>query len=110
MRVVIKEASSEDFVNRLVRDLMWATQTMLDMQSQTLGEALSTPLAKNTSTSDLANSIARSGSITMSDDMKHSHWQGILDKIGELKDSKAQQPKMELLDNGSKKSVYEKSC
>ncbi|KAI8318145.1 PLP-dependent transferase, partial [Martensiomyces pterosporus] len=30
LRVVLKEATSEDLVNRLVRDIMWATQSMLD--------------------------------------------------------------------------------
>ncbi|KAJ2453055.1 glutamate decarboxylase gad1 [Coemansia sp. RSA 2336] len=113
MRVVIKEASSEDFVNRLVRDLMWATQTMLDTQSQSLGEALSTPLPKNSSTSNLAHNIAKSNTSTMSDGQKHSHWKSILDKIGELKDgerAKNQQPEMKLVDGGRRKTVYEKSC
>ncbi|KAJ1838771.1 glutamate decarboxylase gad1, partial [Coemansia sp. RSA 2708] len=113
MRVVIKEASSEDFVNRLVRDLMWATQTMLDTQSQSLGEALTTPLAKNISTANLAHSIAQSNQAPMDDSRKHRHWQGILEKIGELKEGvtgKAQVPEMRLLDGGRRKSVYEKSC
>ncbi|KAJ2161308.1 glutamate decarboxylase gad1 [Coemansia sp. RSA 552] len=113
LRVVIKEATSEDFVDRLVRDVMWATQTMLDTQSQSLGEALSTPLPKAMSVGNIARDLAHRGSNEMSDEKKHSHWKSILDKIGELKGSdngKVPHPKMALLDNNSGKTIYEKSC
>ncbi|PIA14933.1 glutamate decarboxylase [Coemansia reversa NRRL 1564] len=113
MRVVVKEASSEDFVNRLVRDLMWATQTMLDTQSQSLGEALIHPLPKNQSTSNLAHKIAESSTKGMDDQQRHSHWKSILEKIGELKESesgKKKAPEMALTNNNRSKTVYEKSC
>ncbi|KAJ2618007.1 glutamate decarboxylase gad1 [Coemansia sp. RSA 1365] len=113
MRVVIKEASSEDFVNRLVRDLMWATQTMLDTQSQSLGEALIHPLPKSQSTTNLAHKIAKSNTTGMDDQQRHSHWKSILEKIGEMKEGdsgKKKAPEMALTDNNRRKTVYEKSC
>ncbi|KAJ1724987.1 glutamate decarboxylase gad1 [Coemansia erecta] len=111
MRVVIKEASSEDYVNRLVRDLLWATKTMLDTGVKPLSSALDQPLASSASTSDLAHEIAGSNRSTMSDGEKHSHWKGLLQRIGELRDTqRPEQPKMELLDNGGRKSFYQKTC
>ncbi|KAJ2083833.1 glutamate decarboxylase gad1 [Coemansia sp. RSA 988] len=86
MRVVIKEAHSDDFVNRLMRDLMWSTQAVLDTQSQSLGEALSHPLAKSRSISNLAHKVAKSNTKPMSDQEKHSHWKDIIEKIGEIKE------------------------
>ncbi|KAJ2706587.1 glutamate decarboxylase gad1 [Coemansia sp. IMI 203386] len=113
MRIVIKEASSEDYVNRLVRDLLWATQTMLDMHRQDVAEALGRPLAPSASTSGLAHEIAASNRASMDDAQKHSHWNGLLKRIGELhaadKD-KDKHPKMELQNNGTHKSFYQKSC
>ncbi|KAJ1838933.1 hypothetical protein LPJ57_010987, partial [Coemansia sp. RSA 486] len=107
------EASSEDYVNRLVRDLLWATQTMLDMHRQDVAEALGHPLAPSASTSGLAHEIAASNRASMDDAQKHSHWNGLLKRIGELhaadKD-KDKHPKMELQNNGTHKSFYQKSC
>ncbi|KAJ1819668.1 glutamate decarboxylase gad1 [Coemansia sp. RSA 2599] len=111
MRVVIKEASSEDYVNRLVRDLLWATHTMLETHTRDMGEALNYPLASSASTSGLANEIASSNRSTMDDEQKHSHWTGLLKRIGELRAAqKDKHPKMELRDNGTHKSFYQKSC
>ncbi|KAJ2368230.1 glutamate decarboxylase gad1 [Coemansia sp. RSA 2607] len=111
MRVVIKEASSEDYVNRLVRDLLWATQAMLDTGGQALGAALDQPLASSASTSDLAHQVARSNRATMTDSEKHSHWQGLLQRIGELRSKqRKEQPKMELTNDGTHKTVYQKAC
>ncbi|KAJ1899818.1 glutamate decarboxylase gad1 [Kickxella alabastrina] len=117
LRVVIKEASSEDFVNRLVRDILWATKTMLDTQSQTLGEALSKPLANSKSTSNLAQQIALSNRTTMDNSQKHSHWTGLLKRIGELHTTAdnesggpSEEPMLEITNNGSKKTFYQKTC
>ncbi|KAJ1997499.1 glutamate decarboxylase gad1 [Coemansia thaxteri] len=85
MRVVIRETSSEDTVNRLVRDIMWATRAMLDSQAASLGEALLNPLPPNsTSSSNLAHEVAASMDETPRNDaQRHSHWRGLLAKIGE---------------------------
>ncbi|KAJ2724193.1 glutamate decarboxylase gad1 [Coemansia sp. Benny D115] len=123
LRVVLKEATSEDFVNRLVRDIIWATKTMLDTQSHTLGEALQKPMASNDkSMSDLAHMIASSNKTTMNDAEKHSHWTGLLKRIGEAtrkNSASGDKPGVaasdghvepKLLDNGSKKSFYQNTC
>ncbi|KAI8318208.1 hypothetical protein GQ54DRAFT_314699, partial [Martensiomyces pterosporus] len=106
------EATSEDLVNRLVRDIMWATQSMLDSDEKSLGEVLGCPLPKNISTSDLAHQIAQAGKSAMTDEQKHDHWESLLQKIGGVgdTDTRPRAPETELLDSGRRKSVYQKGC
>ncbi|KAJ2783718.1 glutamate decarboxylase gad1 [Coemansia javaensis] len=112
MRVVVKEASTEDFVDRMVRDIVWATQTMLNLEKQTFGEAMLKPLPAKVDTSRLANAIAHSNTAAMSNEQKRAHLDSLLHKIGEHKDdsSRKKGPKMALSKDGSSKTVYEKSC
>ncbi|KAJ2909102.1 glutamate decarboxylase gad1 [Coemansia aciculifera] len=107
LRVVIRETSSEDTVNRLVRDIMWATQTMLQTEPRSLGEALLKPLPPNLSTSDLAHRVAATHTETMDDAQRNSHWQGLLSKIGELKKKEEQALEKE---KESVKKVHQRSC
>ncbi|KAJ2639328.1 glutamate decarboxylase gad1 [Coemansia sp. RSA 1694] len=102
LRVVIRETSSEDTVNRLVRDIMWATHTMLESEVKPLGEALLKPLPPNMSTSDLAHDVAASHTATMDDAQRHSLWEGLLGKIGELKEIATEKE--------ADKTVHQRSC
>ncbi|KAJ2332042.1 glutamate decarboxylase gad1 [Coemansia sp. RSA 2671] len=108
LRVVIRETSSEDTVNRLVRDIMWATQTMLESLTKPLGEALLRPLPPTVSTSDLARDVAATHKVTMNDSRRSSHWEGLLGKIGELK--AAASSAAAVIDKEAKKAVYQHSC
>ncbi|KAJ1964649.1 glutamate decarboxylase gad1 [Dipsacomyces acuminosporus] len=112
MRVVLREATSEDFVNRLVRDILWATQTMINSKEKPLGEILGTPLAKHVSTSDLAHHIVESGMDVLNDEQKHSRWEGLLDRIGGIGNAEIRPEALrtQLLDHGRRKSVYQKTC
>ncbi|KAJ1667293.1 glutamate decarboxylase gad1 [Coemansia sp. RSA 1813] len=106
LRVVVKETTSEDLINRLVRDVMWATQTMLDTEIKSLGETFAKPLATDPSVSNLANVVALSNTKKMEDHAKSSHWKGLLDKVGELGTSKSKH----LSDDDLSKPVYQKVC
>ncbi|KAI9505569.1 glutamate decarboxylase gad1 [Coemansia spiralis] len=110
LRVVVKETTSEDLINRLIRDIMWATQTMLETEIKSLGETLAKPLAPNQSVSNLANEVALSNKATMNDDEKHAHWNNILERAGELKkkaESQAHYIK-NVIEDG--KPMYQKTC
>ncbi|KAJ2104493.1 glutamate decarboxylase gad1 [Coemansia sp. S142-1] len=106
LRVVIRETSSEDTVNRLVRDIMWATQTMLESEVKSLGEALLRPLPPAVSTADLARDVAATHTETFDSTRRSSHWQVLLDKIGEIR---AASPTT-VLDKEAQKTVYQRSC
>ncbi|KAJ1953115.1 glutamate decarboxylase gad1, partial [Linderina pennispora] len=111
LRVVVKEATSEDMINRLVRDVMWATQKMLEAKSQNLADVLSHPLPQNTSTSDLANRIVQSGKGELKEEDQSAHWENLLSKIGVGIDcTENAVPEKRLVDGGRRKTVYEKAC
>ncbi|KAJ1729637.1 glutamate decarboxylase gad1 [Coemansia sp. Benny D160-2] len=112
LRVVVKETTSEDLINRLIRDVMWATQTMLDTETKSLGETLAKPLASDPSVTNLAHAVASSNTRTMDEHEKRSHWRGLLDKIGELKKVNVgnKSTDEELADDGSSKPIYQKTC
>ncbi|KAJ1731243.1 glutamate decarboxylase gad1 [Coemansia biformis] len=112
LRVVIKEAATEDFVDRLVRDIVWATHTMLNLETQTFGEALLKPLAVTKSTSNLARDIIQLNTSTMPAHEKHAHLNSIVDRIGEQRGDAAamRDPAMGLTDDNTRKTIHDKSC
>ncbi|KAJ2037211.1 hypothetical protein H4S03_003112 [Coemansia sp. S3946] len=79
---------------------------MLESEVKSLGEALLRPLPPAVSTADLARDVAATHTETFDSTRRSSHWQVLLDKIGEIR---AASPTT-VLDKEAQKTVYQRSC